>query len=102
VLAGLEGGPPQRRHTRGALRPGHDVQEPSCDAEADPLGLGDGGELVVLLGGDLDGVVEAFPEGLDHGLVVGEFSLEFVDPGFGGGAADGLDDLVGLAVERLP
>jgi hypothetical protein len=57
---------------------------------------------VVLLGGDLHGVLEPLLEGLDLGPVFGELSLELIEPGFGRGAVDGLDDLAGLAVERLP
>ena len=41
-------------------------------------------------------------EGVDLGLPLGELSLKFVDPGLGRGAVDGLGDLLGLAVERLP
>ena len=59
LLAGLEGRPPQRRHARTASRPRHDPQQPPGHAQADPLGLGDGGELVLLVGGDLDGVSRA-------------------------------------------
>ena len=102
LLAGLEGRPPQRRHGATAARPGHDLQEPPGHAQADPLGLGDGGELVLLVGGDLDGVPEPLLEGLDLGLPLGESSLEFVDAGPGRGAVDGLGDLPGLAVQRLP
>jgi hypothetical protein len=102
VLSGLEGDASQGRHAGDGLRRRHDLQEPTSDAQADPLGLGDGGELAMRLGGDLDGVVEALPEGLDLGPVLGELELKPVDPGFGRGAVDGLDDLAGLAVERLP
>jgi hypothetical protein len=102
VLAGLVGAASQGGDAGCGLRSGHDPEEPAGDAEADPLGLGDGGELVVLVGGDLHGVLEPLPEGLDLGPVLGELSLKLVDPGFGRGAVDGLDDLAGLAVERLP
>jgi hypothetical protein len=100
--AGLEGGASQGRHTGDGIRPGHDAQEPASDAQADALGLGDGGELVLLLAGDLDGVFESLLKGLDFGLAAGELELEFVDAGPGGGAVHGLGDLLGLAVERLP
>jgi hypothetical protein len=101
VLAGLEGGPPEGRHARDGLRPGHDPQESSGDAQADPLGLGDDGELGLLLGGDLDGELELLLEGLDFRMPLGEFSLKAVDPGSGRDAIDGLDNLLGLAIERL-
>ena len=100
--AGLEGRPPQRRHAGDRLRSGHDVQEPAGDAQADALGLGDGGELVLLVGSDLDRVFEPLLEDLDLGPLVGELPLKFVDPGPGRGAVDGIGDLFGLAVERLP
>jgi hypothetical protein len=77
------------------------VQEPAGDAEADPLGLGDDGELALLLGGDLDGVTEPLPEDTDLGQLVGELLLEFVDAGLGCGAVHGVGNLPGLAVERL-
>jgi len=97
-----ESGPPQRRDAGDGLRPGHDVQEPTGDAQADALGLGDGGEFVLLLGGDLDGTIQPLPEGLDLGLLLGEVALKVIDPGSGRGTVHGLGDLVGLAVERLP
>jgi hypothetical protein len=100
-LAGPDGRTPQRRDAGWGLRSGHDAQEPAGDAEADPLGLGDGGELVVLLGSDLDGELQPFLEGSDLGPLLGEVSPKLIDPGFGRGAVDGLDDLLGLAVERL-
>ena len=99
--AGLEGRPPQGRHARHRHRPGHDVQEPSGDAEADPLGLGDGGELLLLVAGDLHGVLQALAEGLDLGLLLGKMTLKLVNPGSGRGAVHGLDDLRGLAIKRL-
>ncbi len=99
--AGVEGRTPQRRHAGRALRPGHDAQEPSGHAQADPLGLGDGGELVVLVGGDLDGALQPFLEGSDLGPLLGELSPKSIDPGFDRGAVDGFDDLLGFAVERL-
>ncbi len=85
-----------------ALDPVHDPQQPPGHAQADPLGLGDGGELVLLVGGDLDGVLQPLLEGLDLGLLLGELPLKLVDAGLGRGAVHGLDDLLGLAVERLP
>jgi hypothetical protein len=102
VLAGLERGSSPCGHARDGNRPRHDVQEPACDAEADPLGLGNDGELALLLGGDLDGVTEPFLEDADLGSVVGELVLEFVDAGLGRGTVHGVGDLLGLAVERLP
>jgi hypothetical protein len=101
VRAGLEGRPPQGRHARDRLRPGHDSQESPGHAQADALGLGDGGELILLIGGDLDGVLESLLKGLDLGLAAVELLLEFVDAGLGVGAVDGGGDLLGLAVERL-
>jgi hypothetical protein len=101
VLTGLEGRPSQGRHARDRPRSGHDVQEAAGDAEADPLGLGHGGELVLRLTGDLDGVFESLLEGLDLGEAAVELPLKFVDAGLGRGAIDGLGDLLGLAVERL-
>jgi hypothetical protein len=77
------------------------VQEAAGDAEADPLSLGEGGEFLLLVAGDLHGVLESPLKGLDLGLAAGELLLEFVDASPGGGAVDGLDDLLGLAVERL-
>lgn len=100
-LAGREGGPSQRRHARGRLRSGHDVEESAGDAEADPLGLGDGGELLLHVAGDLHGPLQASAKGLILDLAVGQLSPEVVDASFGGRAIDGLDDLGGLAVERL-
>jgi hypothetical protein len=101
ALAGLEGRPPQGRHAGDRLRPGHDPQEPAGHAQADPLGLGDDGELVLLLGGDLDGEFQPLLEGLDLGLPPGELLLEIVDAGLGRGAIHGEGDTLGLAVERL-
>ena len=102
VLAGLEGGTPEGRHAGDGLGPGHDPQESPGDAEADPLGLGDDGELGLLLGGDLEGELQPILEGLDFGMPLGEFSTKAVDSGLGRDAIDGLDDLLGLAIERLP
>ncbi len=101
VLSGLEGGASQRRHTRDGLGSGHDAQEPLCDAQADALGLGDSGEFVLLVASDLDGVLQPRAEGPILGLLVGQSSPQVIDAGFGRGAVDGLDDLLGLAVERL-
>ena len=84
------------------LGPVHDPQQPPGHAQADPLGLGDGGELVLLVGGDLDGVFQPLLEGLDLGPLLGELPLKLVDPGLGRGAVHGVGDLLGLAVERLP
>jgi hypothetical protein len=77
------------------------VQEPAGDAEADPLGLGDRGELLLLVAGDLHRLLQPLAEGPILGLLVGESSPEVVDPCFGRLAFDGLDDLLGLTVERL-
>lgn len=101
VLAGLEGRPSQGRHARGGSRPRHDLQESPGDAEADPLGLGDDGELGLLLGGDPEGEFQLILEGLDFSLPLGEFPVKPVDPGLDPNAIDGLDDLHGLAIERL-
>ena len=99
--AGLMGRPPQRRHAGHRDRSGYDQQEPSGDGEADPLGLGDTGELVLLVAGDLHGVLQPLAEGPILGVAVGELTTEFVDASFGRGAGDGGDDLLSLAVERL-
>jgi hypothetical protein len=101
VPTGLEGRPPQCRHARDWRRSGHHVQEPAGDAEAHPLGLGDGGELVLLVAADLHGVLQPRAEGSILGLTVGQASPQFLDPGLRRGAIDGLDDLLGLTVERL-
>jgi hypothetical protein len=98
---GLEGRPPQRRHARHRLRSGDDLQEAAGDAEADPLGLGDGGELVLRVAGDLHGPLQPGAQGPILGLLVGQASPQLLEPGLGRGALDGLDDLLGLAVERL-
>ncbi len=102
VLAGPEGRPSQGRHTRGGSHPRHDLQESPGHAEADPLGLGDDGELGLLLGGDLQGELQPLLEGLNLGVPLGELPVKPVDPGLDRNAIDGLDDLVGLAIERLP
>ena len=101
MLSGLVGGASQGCHAGWGLRSGHDAQEPAGDAQADPLGLGDGGELVLLLAGDLDGVPEPRSKGLVLRLLSVELLLEFVDAGPGWGAVHGFDDILGLAVERL-
>jgi hypothetical protein len=77
------------------------LQEPAGHAEADALGLGDGGELVLLLATDLHGVLQPLAEGPILGVAVGELSPELVDPGLGRRTIDGGDDLLGLPVERL-
>ena len=100
-LAGLESRPTQLRDAGSGSRSLHDPQEPPGHAQADPLGLGDGGKLVLLLGGDLDGVTQPFLEGLDLGPLYAELLLEFVNAGLGRGAVHGVGDLFGLAVERL-
>jgi hypothetical protein len=99
--SGLEGRPPQRGHAGHRLRSGHDLQEPAGHGEADPLGLGNRGELVLLVAGDLHGVLQPLTEGPIFGLLDGQVSPQFLDPGLGRGAIDGLDDLLSLAVERL-
>jgi hypothetical protein len=78
------------------------LQESPGDAEADPLSLGDEGELGLLLGGDLAGELQLLLEGLDFGVPLGELSVKPVDPGLEHNAIDGLGDLLGLAIERLP
>jgi hypothetical protein len=77
------------------------LQEPADDAETDPLGLGDRGEFVLLVAGDLHGVLQALAEGPILGLLDGQASPQLLDPGLGRGAIDGHDDLLSLAVERL-
>jgi hypothetical protein len=107
VPAGLEGRPPQCRHARHRYRSGDKVQEPAGDGEADPLGLRNGGELLLHVARDLHGALQPLAEGLDLGLLLGKMTLKLVDPGSGRGAVDGLDgldgldDLRGLAIERL-
>jgi hypothetical protein len=101
VPTGLEGRPSQGRHARYRLRSGHDVQESAGDAQADPLGLGDCGELLLLLAGDLHGPLQPHAKGPILGLLVGQVSPQFFDAGLGRAAIDGLDDLLGLTVERL-
>jgi hypothetical protein len=98
---GFAGRPPQCRHAGDRHRSGHDLQEPAGDAEADPLGLGDGGELVLRVAGDLHGPPQPLAEVPILGLLVGQAPPQLLDPGLGRGAIDGLDDLPGLAVERL-
>jgi hypothetical protein len=78
------------------------LQESPGHAEADALGLGDDGELGLLLGGDLAGELQPLPEGLNFSVSLGELSVKPVDPGLDRNAIDGLDDLPGLAIERLP
>jgi hypothetical protein len=63
--------------------------------------LGHGGELVLLVTGDLHGPLQPRAEGPILGLPVGQVSPQFFDAGSGDGAVDGLDDLLGLTVERL-
>jgi hypothetical protein len=101
VQAGLLRGASQRRHARGRLRSGDDIEESAGNAEADPLGLGDGGELLLLVASDLHGPLQAAAKGLIFGLAVSELSPEVVDASHDGRALDGLDDLCGLAIERL-
>jgi hypothetical protein len=85
-----------------ASRPRHDPQEPPGHAQADPLGLRDGGELVLLIGRDLDGVPQSLLESLNLGLLPGELLPEFIDAGLGRSAVHGVGDVLRLAVERLP
>jgi hypothetical protein len=101
VPAGVEGRPTQCRHAGDRHRSGHDVQEPAGDAEADALGLGDRGELVLRVAGDPYGVLQPLAEGPILGLLVGQASPQLLEPGLGGGAVDGRDGLLGLTVERL-
>ena len=56
---------------------------------------------MLLVGGDLDGVLQPLLKGLVLGLLAGELPLEFVDAGLGRGTVHGVGDLLGLAVERL-
>ena len=102
TLTGHQGRPPQGGHARSGFRPLHEPEQPPGHAQADSLGLGDGGELVRFVGGDLDGVLEPLLEGLDVSMQLGELSLKLVDPGLGRGAVHGVGDLLGLAVKRLP
>ena len=101
LFAGFQGRASQGRPAGSGFRPGHDVQESPSHAQADPLGLGDGGELVLLLGRDLDGVPESLLEVIDLGLPLGQLLLKLVDLVLDRGAIDGIGDLLGLAIERL-
>ena len=101
LLAGLEGGASRCRHAGDQLRSGHDEQEPTGDAKADPLGLGDGGELILHVASDLHGPLQAAAKRPILGVAVGELLPEAVEPSFGRRAIEGLDDLLGLAIERL-
>ena len=100
MLAGFEGRPPQGGDAGRGSRPLHDPQQPPSHAQANPLGLGDGGELALFVGSDLDGAFEPVLEGLDLGLPLGELLLELVNAGLRRGAIDGVGDLFGLAVQR--
>lgn len=102
AFARLQGRPSQRRHARGGVRPRHDLQEAPGGTQTDPLGLGDSGELILFVGGDLHGVLQPLSEGLDLSVLLGELPLKVVDAGLGRGAVHGVDDLLGLAIERLP
>jgi hypothetical protein len=102
ALTSLLGGSSQRRNAGDGYRPGQNLQEPPRDVQADPLGLGDAGELVLLLTRDLDGLLEPLLEGLDLSLLVGQLPLQWVDGGLPCGCLDGMDDLSGFAVKRLP
>lgn len=101
VLAGLECGASQCGDAGGGVGSLDDLEEASGDAEADALGLSDGGEVVVELRGEEDGVLEAVMEGLDLGVLAVELLLKWCDASLGGLAIDGLDDVVGLAIECL-
>ena len=48
-----------------------------------PLGLGDAGELVLFVGGDLHGVLEPLVKGLILRLLLGQWPLKFVAAGPG-------------------
>ena len=101
VLAGLERGPSQGGDAgcgAGAL---DDLQEATGDAEADALGLGDSGEVVVQLRREEDGVLESVVECLDLGVLAVELFLKLGDASLGGIAIQGLDDVLGLAIEGL-
>ena len=102
AFAGTLGGPSQRRHARGGCRPCHNLQQPPRYAQTDPLGLGDRGELVLLVTRDFDGVLQSLLEILDLSLLTGESPLEFVDLGPRRSSVYGIDDQTGLAVKRLP
>jgi hypothetical protein len=101
VPTALVGRPSQGRHAGHRLRSGHDLQEPAGDAEADTLGLSNRGKLFLLVAGDLYGVLQPRAQGPILGLLVSQQSPQLLEPSFGCGAIDGLDDLVSLAVERL-
>jgi hypothetical protein len=102
MLAGLESGPPQRRYARSGFRPLYDLEQSPGHAQTDPFGLGDGGKLVSLVGSDLDRVFPSLLERLDFRPLRDDLLLLFVAAGLGRGAVHGVDDLFGLAVQRLP
>ena len=101
MLSRLDGGASQGGDAGGGLRSADDLEQPPGDAEADALGLSDGGEVVVDFRREDDSVLEPVVEGLDLSVLPVELLLEPVDPSYGGVAVDGLDDVVSFAVEGL-
>ena len=101
VLASLEGSPPQGGDAGGGVGSVDDLKQASGDTEADALGLGDGGEVVVELRGEDDGVLESVVEGLNLGVLAVELFLEPLAASQGGLGIEGQDDVVSLAVEGL-
>jgi hypothetical protein len=83
-----------------------DAQQAVGDGEADAFGLGGAGELGLLVGAQGDGVALLLGQAL---LGPGQALVQVVDllvqllevVGGGGGAVDGGEDGVGLAVEAL-
>ena len=75
--------------------------------QADALGLGDAGELVLFVACDLDSVLQPLLEILDLSLLPGELPLEFVDAGLGlFGTVDSIGDLTwpprGKVIAAIP
>ena len=94
-------GAPQRRHASRPRRQ-EGLEEAAGDREADPLGLGHAGHFGLLLRGDLDGTPQALLKLVHLASELSDLLLQFGDPGLGRGAVDRVDDLRGLAIERLP
>jgi hypothetical protein len=79
ALSGLQGRASQGGHARDGVRPRNDLQQPPRHAQTDPFGLGDSGELVLGVGGDLDGLLQPLVKGLNLGVLLSDLVLECVD-----------------------
>lgn len=79
----------------------NDLKQAAGDRQADAFGLGDGGEVVLKLRGQENGILQAVLEGLKFGLLGVELVAQLVDLGLGGLTFDRLNDVLGLAVEGL-